>query len=321
MQPQAKVLIIDDEEDVREILTRWLRGKGYQCSAAASGEEALELLGREAFEVLLCDVRMPGLSGIEVLGQVKERDPLAVVIMVTAVNQVDTAVAAMQRGAYDYIVKPFDLGKLASQLQEGLQWRREQQRQAVALSTREARLMESALEAVRVFMQTSDAVPEVWREHSEAVMDLAVAVTQRLGLSRLDTSIVAWAAIQHHVGKMTAHSSRGQGHTQERAMVVAYQDGANDLMIEPLFNDRRVLEAIKYMDSRFDGLGRGQRLRGREIPVVARVLAVAHAFVTMGQRSSPDPAQVQAILHEMEQESGKRFDPQVVEVLAQVVNP
>ena len=191
MQPRKRILIVDDDLGVREVLFRWLGTRGYACMVAKNGEEALGLLDKEGFDAVLCDIRMPGVSGLEVLDEVKRKDPLALVIMATAVDDVDTAVGAMQAGAYDYVVKPFDLEKLTSVLQGGLKWKDEQVRKVEAAQSREARTMESALAAVRAFLQSSNAVPEALKRHTEQVSEVAVALAQKLGLSRLDTSIVA----------------------------------------------------------------------------------------------------------------------------------
>jgi two-component system nitrogen regulation response regulator GlnG len=102
-----RVLIVDDEAGVREFLSRLLGREGYETLTAGDGEEALALIAREAFDVVLLDIRMPGLDGMEVLRQVAKLDRDLPVIMVTADGQVSHVVMAMREGAYDYLVKPF----------------------------------------------------------------------------------------------------------------------------------------------------------------------------------------------------------------------
>ena len=103
------VLVVDDEPLVREVLERHLKDSGYETAAAANGDEALVRASEQVFEVVLLDITMPGMSGIEALGQFRTFYPDVSVIMVTAVNDRKTAVEAMKLGAYDYVVKPFDL--------------------------------------------------------------------------------------------------------------------------------------------------------------------------------------------------------------------
>jgi DNA-binding NtrC family response regulator len=101
-----RVLIVDDEESQREMLGEFLSKKGYKVKTAGSGEEALKIYENESFEMALLDQKMPGMDGIELLGKLKEIDPELQVILITAHGTVETAVQAMQAGAYHYITKP-----------------------------------------------------------------------------------------------------------------------------------------------------------------------------------------------------------------------
>ncbi len=101
-------LVVDDEEAICESLAAWLTKDGYRVITAASGEEALACMDRRLFDIYLVDVRMPGMDGIELLTRIKERQPEALIIIITAHGTIGTAVDAMKRGASDYICKPFD---------------------------------------------------------------------------------------------------------------------------------------------------------------------------------------------------------------------
>ncbi len=104
----TKILIIDDELIMRESLAGWLERDGHEVSAASSGEEAMEVLKDSRFDILLVDIKMKGMSGLDVLKQVKESDPDVDVVMITAYGSIPTAIEAMKKGAYDYLLKPFD---------------------------------------------------------------------------------------------------------------------------------------------------------------------------------------------------------------------
>ena len=104
----TKILIIDDEIIMRESLAGWLERDGHEVASAASGEEALEILKDSRFDILLLDIKMEGMSGLEVLKRVKEDDPDVAVVMITAFGSISTAIDAMKNGAYDYLLKPFD---------------------------------------------------------------------------------------------------------------------------------------------------------------------------------------------------------------------
>ncbi len=109
---RARVLIIDDEPLMRLSMTDALRAVGYEVSSASTGQEATEMLGSASFDVVVTDLRLPGMSGLELLRLSKERSPLGEVIMITAHGSVETAVQAMKSGAFDYLMKPFAMDEL-----------------------------------------------------------------------------------------------------------------------------------------------------------------------------------------------------------------
>ncbi|MBW1815334.1 MAG: sigma-54-dependent Fis family transcriptional regulator [Deltaproteobacteria bacterium] len=108
----TKILIVDDEEIMRESLAGWLSRDDHEVDTASSGEEALEKLKDRRFDILLVDIKMEGISGLEVLKQVKENDPDVAVIMITAYGSIPTAIEAIKNGAYDYLLKPFEPAEL-----------------------------------------------------------------------------------------------------------------------------------------------------------------------------------------------------------------
>ncbi|HSM51427.1 MAG TPA: response regulator, partial [Thermoanaerobaculia bacterium] len=118
------ILIVDDEEVVRDVLTELVRREGYQPVPARSGEEALVLLEREEIDLVLLDLMLPGMSGLEVMRQVKGRDPEQVVIVVTAYSSIEGAIEAMRDGAFHYIPKPFKNEEVVLTIRRGLEQRR-----------------------------------------------------------------------------------------------------------------------------------------------------------------------------------------------------
>jgi CheY-like chemotaxis protein len=112
----ARVLVVDDEPDAVELLQEFLTGKGYEVLTAANGNEALQKLKAERPHLILLDVRMPGMNGLEALRRIREIDREVGVIMVTAVNEEETGREALRLGAFDYIVKPLDLAYLERSL-------------------------------------------------------------------------------------------------------------------------------------------------------------------------------------------------------------
>jgi DNA-binding NtrC family response regulator len=107
-----KVLVVDDDADLRELLTEAVAGWGYAVSMASSGDEAVQKIYAERFDIVITDLMMPGMDGLELLERINRLDREIVVIMVTGNATMETAVKAIEAGAYDYIAKPFRLDDL-----------------------------------------------------------------------------------------------------------------------------------------------------------------------------------------------------------------
>jgi len=124
MKTLERILIVDDEEQMRELLTKVLEKNGYQVTAAGDGTQALALLEKEPVDLVVTDVRMPGLGGMEALKAIKELNPDIVVIIMTAFGSIDQAVQAVKEGAYDYINKPFKIDEMLLTIRKALDERR-----------------------------------------------------------------------------------------------------------------------------------------------------------------------------------------------------
>jgi len=120
----ARILIADDEDSLRWVLEKGLRQAGYDVAAAKDGESALRAFGSEPYDLVFLDVRMPGLDGLTALAKLRESRPDANVIVMTAHGTMETAIQAMQRGAYDYLAKPFDLDEVLLLTERALEARR-----------------------------------------------------------------------------------------------------------------------------------------------------------------------------------------------------
>ena len=123
MTSHERILVVDDEEQMRDLLTKILERKGYQVSVCGNGMEALSILEKEPMDLVVTDVRMPGLSGMEALRAIKELNPEIVVLIMTAFGSIDQAVQAVKDGAYDYINKPFKIDEMLLTIEKALEER------------------------------------------------------------------------------------------------------------------------------------------------------------------------------------------------------
>jgi putative two-component system response regulator len=120
---RTTVLVVDDEDGIRQALTRFLSRLGYHVEAASNAVEALQQLSAHRPQAMLCDIRMPDTSGVELLAKVLAEDPDLAVLMLTAIDEPRTAIECLKLGAYDYLIKPVDLEELELSLQHALRQR------------------------------------------------------------------------------------------------------------------------------------------------------------------------------------------------------
>ena len=113
-----KVMVVDDELDFLETIIKRLKARKIEVTGAESGQKALELLGSQEVDVMILDVKMPGMDGIETLREVKKRKPLTEVIMLTGHASVESGIQGMQLGAFDYVMKPVALDELLEKMRQ-----------------------------------------------------------------------------------------------------------------------------------------------------------------------------------------------------------
>jgi DNA-binding NtrC family response regulator len=174
-----KILIVDDELIMRESLAGWLERDGHTVQTAASGEEALEKLKQTHFDIFLVDIKMEGISGLEVLRRVKEGDPDAEVVMITAYGSIPSAIEAMKDGAYDYMLKPFDPNELGVLIEKIIQ-HQEQARENIYLKEqyKERTRFESMIGQSKPMQQIFDLICAV------APTDSTILITGETGTGK-----------------------------------------------------------------------------------------------------------------------------------------
>src|SRR5215475_1184072 len=156
MASKAKLLVVDDELIVRDSLSKWFREEGYDVTVADSAQEALTKMAAGRFDLALVDVKMPGVDGVELQKRMHEIDSDMIVIIMTGYASVETAVAALKNGAYDYVSKPFDPDDIAHTVHNALSHRRAQEenarlRETVASVVRPQEIVGQSVAMVRVF--------------------------------------------------------------------------------------------------------------------------------------------------------------------------
>src|SRR5881397_132294 len=189
-QPNAvKCLVVDDEPRLRRVLVRLLEGEGFSCAEAGSGTEALEMLQREPVPLVISDLRMPQMDGVTLLREIIARWPTTAVIVVTAVAEVESAVACLQLGALDYVAKPFHLDEVRARVMQALDKRR------LKMELEDYRHnLEQRLQALVHFLEEKDPYT---RGHSVRVANYSTRIAREMGLPRSVIEVITLGAELH----------------------------------------------------------------------------------------------------------------------------
>lgn len=338
---KPKILIVDDEAPIRRILSRVLREQGYECQVAANALEAKDKLAGEKFDLLLCDVRMPGESGLELVEEVMPNFPDMAVVFISGADDPKVARMALDKGAYGYILKPFKLNEVIIQVANALRRRELEALQKIHLRELERKVDERTQELQLALGQLREAMDGIVRAisltvevkdpytagHQKRVALLARLVARRLGLSpgRIEGLYVAGSI--HDLGKISVPAeilSKPSTLTAiEFGLIKTHPDVGYEIL-KPIQFPWPIAEMVRQHHERMDGSGYPRGLKGDEILLEARILAVADVVEAISSHRPYRPALgLEKAMEELKRGRSTLYDEQVVdaclELLAQKV--
>ncbi len=334
----ARILVVDDEAPVRSMIGATLERQGYDVQLAISGSQAVDMLVQETFDLILTDIVMQDGNGIALLERIHAEQPHLPVVMVSAIHDISVAIDSMRRGAYDYLLKPFEREHLVATVQRALDHRQALQEshnyqqnleQVVRARTEMLRqAMEDlehsydvTLEALGDALDLKDSETE---GHSKRVTAYTIALARAMGISPVEIKVIARGAFLHDIGKMAIPDDilRKPGKLtseEEEVMRDHCTRGYHILRKIPFLSEAA---AIVYThQEHFDGGGYPSRLRGNEIPIGARIFSIADALDAItSDRPYRKARSFDAAREEILRCSGTQFDPAVVEVFLKIPN-
>ena len=226
----VSVLVVDDEEPIRNALRKFLKQQQFEVYAAGSGDEALQQLRLHKVSLMLSDIRMPGISGVDLVPQALEIEPDLAILMLTAVNDATSAALCMQRGAMDYLTKPIELADLGRAVQRALkrremllenrelnQWLKEEVTTRTAELQRERHRLERVSTAtLEALVNALEAKDPYLRGHSARVADFSANIAAELALPEEDVERVRMAGRLHDLGKIGRASPIRKGRSRPK---------------------------------------------------------------------------------------------------------
>ncbi len=321
-----KILIVDDEYYVSKTIDRWLSAEGYECVTANSVDQALEKLEENPFALLISDIMMPVKNGIELLQIVREKYPDLAALMATAVDNRDTAITALNLGAYGYMIKPFDRNEFIINVANALDRRRsslisreyeKNLQQEVHERTQKIRKREEEI-AFRL-VWASEYRDDDTGEHIKRIGLFSAALAEALGWSQQEIDDIRVSAPMHDVGKIgisdTILLKPGKLTDEEFEKIKTHTTIGGSILGGSGISLLDLAQTIAlYHHERWDGTGYPSKLKGEDIPAVARIVSITDVYDALVYDRVYRPAfSEEKAVSIMQEGAGTQFDPTIFE--------
>ena len=329
----TRVLVVDDDPAVLELVERTLERAGIACETLSDAQKALSLLRDQRFAVVLTDIRMPGISGIELYRRVRHLCPDTHFIVITGLADTQIAIEALKAGFFDYLMKPLNLDELVLSVERAIEKRRLQLelrayqeeleskvlKRTEELIERSRQLRRLLLNTIQTLVFTLEAKDKFTEGHSRRVASIAASIAEHLGLSRVEVRRVELAGLLHDIGKIGIHEqilSLPRKLTEEEYRHVMTHPTVGARILEPVEELADLIPAVLHHHERYDGSGYPLGLKGEAIPLYARIVAVADAYEAMTSvRPYRGALSPEVALEQLKGNARRHFDPRMVSIL------
>lgn len=312
----GKVLCVDDDAQVRRVIARVLESAGHECVCAGDADEARAILQSDAFSAVLCDINLPGRSGLELLREVRSNHPDVATLVVTGRDDPTIADRALDLGAFGYVTKPFAPNELLIDLSNALHRRRLEKERRVASQHAVHQAYVETLSRLSRAVEYHDGITGA---HIERVGEHAATIARALGLEDSHVELIRLAAPLHDIGKIGVPSELlnkvGPLDDEERVLMQRHTEVGNELLGG---SDNQLLDLAATIawthHERWDGSGYPRGLRGDEIPLEGRIVTIADVFDAItSDRPYRAATGVDEALAVIASQRGTAFDPDVVD--------
>jgi putative nucleotidyltransferase with HDIG domain len=331
--PQERILVVDDEEAVRDVVAALLERCGYATTLVEGAEAALARLQQDPdYDLVLSDIMMPEINGLTLLDQIGTDHPAMPVVLFTAVHDIYVATNAFRRGAFDFLLKPFERAELEDVVTRAVEHGRLRKQNAIyrgnletIVLARTGRLRSTMQDLERSYDITLEAMgdaldlrDEETEGHSKRVTAYTIALARAMGLNSDELRVIARGAFLHDIGKIATPDNillkPCRLNAEETAIMREHCERGYEMVRKIPFL-REAAEIVYAHQERFDGNGYPRGLRGEEIPLGARIFAIADTLDAMtSDRPYRKGTSFAAATEEIVQCADGQFDPQIVAV-------
>jgi len=329
----ARILVVDDDEGIRQLVHTLLKNAGYRADSVEDALEAQKRLAKKNYDVVVSDIMMPGMSGIDLLKILQQNASDVPVILMTGNPDLETAAEAIRAGsAVDYLSKPFSTDQMLKTVARAVEIKqiRDENRRLTAENERyqlhlEEMVEEKSAELVEAYDFTLEAMvamldarEKATGRHSVRVRDLSLILGRAIGLSSSDLDDLARGTLLHDIGKIATPDAillKPGKLTEEEWVVMKTHAQAGYDIVQSSDRLAPAAELILSHHEKFDGSGYPRGLKGKEICLGARIFSVVDAYDAMRSvRVYKDPIPAEEAVDEVIRCCGSHFDPEVVQV-------
>jgi len=325
MRRSARILIVDDEPAIRQVLATALQDEGFPCETAGSGAEAIAQTDGHAFDVAIVDLVMPDMSGLDVMREIRRRNNVTRVILITGYGDMQSVIEALRARADDYLLKPIKAEALLASVrralgrQEALRGiRLSHQQLSQQLARANLKLQRRFAGGVVALATALEARDPFTKGHSSRVATTCVEISRVLGFHGEDLDDLAVGALLHDVGKIAVPDSilRKEGRlSREEFQQIQCHPGVGYEILYPFFGPGIITDCALYHHERCDGTGYPKGLREKDLPLVGRIISLCDAFDAMNSvRPYRGALSETDALREIEKHRGTQFDPQIADL-------
>jgi putative two-component system response regulator len=343
---RKKILTVDDDDYIREIFEEYLEDRDYKVLQAENGLLGLETFHRETPDLVMLDIRMPEMDGLELLEHITQESPDTPVIVISGVGEIGDAIKALKLGAWDYIPKPIhDMEVVEHAINQAFERAefiehkksyQEHLEKEVRLRTKEVELkraeaeeanidLQKALEAtINIIAKTAEMRDPYTAGHQRRTATLAKAIAAEMGLSGQQIEGVFMAGVVHDLGKISVPAEiltkPGRLSDVEFSLISTHSQTAYELLKTISF-PWPIAQIVYQHHERLDGSGYPQGLLADQILLEAKVLCVADAVEAMASDRPYRPAKgVDVALEHIQEEKGTLYDPDAVDTCVRLFN-
>ncbi len=312
---KTKILIVDDEPMIRDLLENTMERTDYSCSFAENGVTALEMINREHFDVVVTDIDMPVMDGIELAKRIKASFSADVIVMTGQIHsyQYDEVI---NLGASDFVEKPFSPREMVLRINRVV---RERNLKQEAIKAHDA-LKESYIDSIHRLVMASEYKDEDTGDHIVRIGEYCLLMAEKLNLSDEFKETINYSAPMHDIGKIGIADKillkPGKLTSDEFDIIKTHTQIGSRLLSNSKSKILQMAQEIALNHhEKFNGLGYPNQLKGTDIPISGRIAALADIFDALtSKRPYKNPYPPEVTFDIMKKERGKHFDPDILDV-------